>query len=62
MVSNGSEDPRAPLVGLTAYDERTRFGVWDLDAVLLPHNYVQHLPEQNGEDLRLFAAFIAACS
>jgi len=39
--SNGSEPaagPR-PLVGITAYGEHTRYGVWDHDAVLLPRTY-----------------------
>ncbi|TQM45446.1 gamma-glutamyl-gamma-aminobutyrate hydrolase family protein [Pseudonocardia cypriaca] len=37
MVSNGSS-PR-PLVGITAYGERARYGVWDNAAVLLPRTY-----------------------
>jgi putative glutamine amidotransferase len=29
-----------PLIGITAYRERARWGAWDLDAVLLPDRYV----------------------
>jgi gamma-glutamyl-gamma-aminobutyrate hydrolase PuuD len=43
--SNGSssltrrvEGPR-PVVGITAYGERARYGVWDHEAVLLPQTY-----------------------
>jgi gamma-glutamyl-gamma-aminobutyrate hydrolase PuuD len=50
VASNGSELASAepcegtaqhsrPLIGLTAYGERAAFGVWDLDAVLLPRSY-----------------------
>ena len=42
MASNGS-DPRhagrRPLIGLTAYGERARWGWWDVNAVLLPSTY-----------------------
>jgi putative glutamine amidotransferase len=38
VASNGS-DPRRPLIGVTTYLERTRFGVWDLDAVVLSREY-----------------------
>jgi gamma-glutamyl-gamma-aminobutyrate hydrolase PuuD len=37
VVSSGSS-PR-PLVGITAYGERARYGVWDNAAVLLPRTY-----------------------
>ncbi|MGI9000543.1 MAG: gamma-glutamyl-gamma-aminobutyrate hydrolase family protein [Pseudonocardia sp.] len=53
MVSNGSEDPRAPLVGLTSYGERVRFGVWDLDAALLPRNYVDMVVASGGTPVLL---------
>jgi gamma-glutamyl-gamma-aminobutyrate hydrolase PuuD len=39
--SNGSEPiagPR-PVIGVTAYGEHTRYGVWDHEAVLLPRTY-----------------------
>ncbi|WP_255620667.1 gamma-glutamyl-gamma-aminobutyrate hydrolase family protein [Pseudonocardia sp. DSM 110487] len=41
MGSNGSEPiagPR-PVIGVTAYGEHTRYGVWDHAAVLLPRTY-----------------------
>jgi gamma-glutamyl-gamma-aminobutyrate hydrolase PuuD len=38
-VASSASDTGRPLVGLTAYGERTRFGVWDLDAVVLPRAY-----------------------
>ncbi|MGH3614502.1 MAG: gamma-glutamyl-gamma-aminobutyrate hydrolase family protein [Pseudonocardia sp.] len=53
MVSNGSEDPRVPLVGLTSYGERVRFGVWDLDAVLLPRDYVDMVVASGGTPVLL---------
>jgi len=62
VVSNGSEDPRAPPVGLTAYGERTRFGVWDLDAVLLPHNYVDMVVTSGGTPVLLPSVPAAACA
>ena len=39
MGSSGSEPPRRPLVGITAYGEQASFGVWDLQAALLPFTY-----------------------
>jgi len=30
-----------PLVGITAYVEPARWGVWDMRAVLLPESYVR---------------------
>ena len=36
MVSNGSK----PLVGLTTYIERARFGVWETDSAVLHRVYV----------------------
>jgi gamma-glutamyl-gamma-aminobutyrate hydrolase PuuD len=35
--SNGSEV--RPLIGVTAYGEQARYGVWDHEAVLLPRTY-----------------------
>jgi gamma-glutamyl-gamma-aminobutyrate hydrolase PuuD len=37
VASNGSS-PR-PLVGITAYGEQARYGVWDSESVLLPRTY-----------------------
>lgn len=45
MGSSGSRDSaegvscQSPLVGVTAYGERARFGVWDVESVLLPFAY-----------------------
>ena len=42
MGSNGSESrlgSRRPIVGVTAYGERARYGVWDHETVLLPRTY-----------------------
>jgi putative glutamine amidotransferase len=35
VASNASE----PLIGITTYAERTRFGIWELDAMVLPRTY-----------------------
>lgn len=43
MASSASESrdlTRRPVVGLTTYAERTRFGVWDVDAAVLHQSYV----------------------
>jgi putative glutamine amidotransferase len=45
VASNGS---RSPLVGLTAYGERAAFGVWDVEAVLLPRSYTDMVIEAGG--------------
>jgi gamma-glutamyl-gamma-aminobutyrate hydrolase PuuD len=39
--SNGSEPTgnRRPIIGVTAYGEHARYGVWDHEAVLLPRTY-----------------------
>jgi gamma-glutamyl-gamma-aminobutyrate hydrolase PuuD len=34
---------RRPVVGITAYVEPARWGVWDQPAVLIPHDYVRML-------------------
>jgi putative glutamine amidotransferase len=43
-VASSASDPNAavrrPVVGLTTYAERTRFGVWDVDAAVLHQSYV----------------------
>jgi gamma-glutamyl-gamma-aminobutyrate hydrolase PuuD len=52
VASNGSrtgpDDSAAPVVGLTAYCERAAFGVWDVDAVLLPRNYTDMVADAGG--------------
>ncbi|MGQ0573299.1 MAG: gamma-glutamyl-gamma-aminobutyrate hydrolase family protein [Pseudonocardia sp.] len=47
MASSGSDGAR-PLIGLTSYGERARFGVWDVDAALLPRNYVDMVAAAGG--------------
>lgn len=40
MGSNGSRPgPPRPVIGVTAYGEQARYGVWDHEAVLLPRTY-----------------------
>ncbi|HVV18220.1 MAG TPA: gamma-glutamyl-gamma-aminobutyrate hydrolase family protein [Pseudonocardiaceae bacterium] len=45
MVSNGSD---RPLIGITSYLERARFGVWDLDVALLPREYADTVVRSGG--------------
>lgn len=37
-----------PLIALTCYHERARFGVWDLDTALLPRSYVDMVVAAGG--------------
>ena len=46
MGSSGS-DPR-PVVGLTTYLERAAFGVWDVDAAVLPRSYLDTVVRAGG--------------
>jgi putative glutamine amidotransferase len=39
---------RRPLIGITSYLERARFGVWDLDSVLLPREYTDTVVRAGG--------------
>lgn len=50
MVSNGSDQP---LIGITSYLERARFGVWDLESALLPREYVDTVVRSGGVPLLL---------
>ncbi|SFA88789.1 putative glutamine amidotransferase [Amycolatopsis marina] len=45
MVSSGSD---RPVIGLTTYAERTRFGVWDVDAAVLHRSYVDSVVRAGG--------------
>jgi putative glutamine amidotransferase len=38
----------SPLIGVTAYAERTRWGVWDAPAVLVPRSYVDAVAAAGG--------------
>lgn len=49
----GSNASRAPLIGLTAYGERARFGVWDAEAVLLPRTYTDQVIAAGGTPVLL---------
>ena len=40
-----------PLIGVTSYVERARWGVWDLPAVLVPHDYVRMVETAGGRVL-----------
>ncbi|HEX4724262.1 MAG TPA: gamma-glutamyl-gamma-aminobutyrate hydrolase family protein [Pseudonocardiaceae bacterium] len=44
MASNASD----PVIGITTYAERTRFGVWDLDAMVLPRTYPDTVARAGG--------------
>jgi gamma-glutamyl-gamma-aminobutyrate hydrolase PuuD len=48
VASNGSSAPAGPLIGLTAYCERAAFGVWDVEAVLLPRGYTDMVADAGG--------------
>jgi putative glutamine amidotransferase len=43
-----AEPGAAPVVGLTAYEEQVRWGVWDVPGVLLPANYVRAVAAAGG--------------
>jgi gamma-glutamyl-gamma-aminobutyrate hydrolase PuuD len=51
VASNGSRP--APLIGLTAYGERAAFGVWDIEAVLLPRSYSDMVIDAGGTPVLL---------
>jgi putative glutamine amidotransferase len=40
--------PRRPVVGVCAVLERARWSVWDMDAALVPHNYIQAVQRAGG--------------
>ncbi|KAA1431162.1 gamma-glutamyl-gamma-aminobutyrate hydrolase family protein [Mycolicibacter arupensis] len=46
-VLNGSE-PARPVIGLTTYLDRARFGVWDTRAGLLPAQYINGITAAGG--------------
>lgn len=61
MASNASD----PVIGITTYAERTRFGIWDLDAMVLPRTYPDTVVRAGGIPVLLppigtgFAALVA---
>ena len=38
----------APVIGITAYVEQARWGVWDVPAVVLPFRYVERIEAAGG--------------
>jgi putative glutamine amidotransferase len=46
VASNDSE--RLPVIGVTTYVERTRFGPWDLDSAVLPKTYPDAVARAGG--------------
>lgn len=50
MASNDSEPPTGtrPVIGITTYAERTRFGSWDVDAAVLPGTYPESVARAGG--------------
>jgi len=55
VVSSASEPhfPARPRIGLTTYLERTTFGVWETDAAVLHHPYVDAVVRAGGVPLLL---------
>jgi putative glutamine amidotransferase len=51
VASNGSD--RRPVIGITTYIERTRYGAWDLDAAVLPRTYVDTVAAAGGNPVLL---------
>lgn len=49
MASNGSR----PLIGISTYLERTRFGVWDADAAVLHRDYLDSVVRAGGQPVLL---------
>ncbi|WP_116051767.1 gamma-glutamyl-gamma-aminobutyrate hydrolase family protein [Amycolatopsis palatopharyngis] len=45
MASSGSD---RPIIGLTTYAERTRFGVWDVESAVLHQSYVDSVVRAGG--------------
>jgi putative glutamine amidotransferase len=42
-----------PVIGISAYSERARWGVWDLQATLLPQNYADQVTAAGGAPVLL---------
>jgi putative glutamine amidotransferase len=42
-----------PLIGITTYVEQARWGVWDVPAALVPHDYVRQVEEAGGRPMLL---------
>ena len=48
-----SASGRRPLIGISAYSEVARWGVWELPAAVLPHNYVDKVAAVGGAPVLL---------
>lgn len=53
MASSASEPRGGPLIGISTYLERTRFGVWDLPAAVLPRGYLDGVVAAGGTPVLL---------
>jgi putative glutamine amidotransferase len=47
-MAGAAANRRSPVIGITAYVEQARWGVWDLPAVLLPVRYVERVEAAGG--------------
>jgi putative glutamine amidotransferase len=45
--------PSAPLIGISAYSELARWGLWELPATVLPRNYVDQVAAAGGTPVLL---------
>src|ERR1044072_8830286 len=46
--SSVASSASSPLIGISSYLERTRFGVWDVPAAVLPHGYLDGVVAAGG--------------
>ena len=49
-ASDGAETP-LPLIGLSTYVDRARYGAWDEVAAILPYTYVRSVSRAGGLSL-----------
>ncbi|HUZ52055.1 MAG TPA: gamma-glutamyl-gamma-aminobutyrate hydrolase family protein [Streptosporangiaceae bacterium] len=49
----GARASTCPLIGISAYSEQARWGLWDLPASLLPQNYVDQVGAAGGAPVLL---------
>ena len=47
-ASSTPAGPRRPVVGIGTALDRARWSVWDMDAALVPHNYIQAVQRAGG--------------
>ncbi|MGH3758647.1 gamma-glutamyl-gamma-aminobutyrate hydrolase family protein [Actinophytocola sp.] len=53
MASSAFSAAASPLIGISTYLERSRFGVWDVPAALLPRGYVDGVVHAGGTPVLL---------